>query len=126
MTESKKPTLMVVAGREGPAEGPDSNATKIADAKARRKRGRPRTSPDTSHELVRDVVDEKLSAEGYTKTDTDQLHARAFRDLESRVCDFYRWAELADRLVPECVCDQSSWRELELAALVVERLSVSR
>jgi hypothetical protein len=53
----------------------------------------------------------------------DRRHAEAFRDLESRVCDLDRWAELAGRLIGECACDRRSWRELELAALVVERLS---
>jgi hypothetical protein len=52
-----------------------------------------------------------------------ELHSRAFRDLESKVCDIDRWAELARRLVLECACDRRSWRELELAVLVVERLS---
>jgi hypothetical protein len=58
-----------------------------------------------------------------TERDEDGLHARAFRDLESEVCDLNRWAELARRLVLECACDRRSWRELELAVLVVERLS---
>ena len=53
----------------------------------------------------------------------DRRHAQAFRDLESEVCDLNRWAELARRLVLECACDRRSWRELELAVLVVERLS---
>jgi len=63
--------------------------------------------------------------EVHTERAEDKGHAVAFRDLEERICNLYRWAELADRLVRECVCDQRSWRELELAALVVERLSVS-
>jgi hypothetical protein len=53
----------------------------------------------------------------------DHRHAQAFRDLESNVCDLNRWAELAGRLILECACDRRSWRELELAVLVVERLS---
>jgi hypothetical protein len=58
-----------------------------------------------------------------TADDEDRRHAQAFRDLESEVCDLNRWAELAGRLVLECACDRRSWRELELAVLVVDRLS---
>jgi hypothetical protein len=35
MTTQEKPTLTIVAGREGPTEGPYSNAAKIADVKAK-------------------------------------------------------------------------------------------
>ena len=59
----------------------------------------------------------------HTERDENEVHAQAFRDLESEVCDLNRWAELARRLVLECACDRRSWRELELAVLVVERLS---
>ena len=58
-----------------------------------------------------------------TERDENEVHAVAFRDLESEVCDLNRWAELARRLVFECACDRRSWRELELAVLVEERLS---
>jgi hypothetical protein len=46
----------------------------------------------------------------------------AFRDL--KICDIDRWAELAASLAAHCSCDERSWRELELAVLVVQRLSV--
>jgi hypothetical protein len=55
--------------------------------------------------------------------DTDRRHAEAFRDLEGEVCELERWAELAGGLITECACDRRSWRELELAVLVVQRLS---
>ncbi len=58
-----------------------------------------------------------------TERDENEVHAQAFRNLESEVCDLNRWAELARSLVLECACDRRSWRELELAVLVVERLS---
>jgi hypothetical protein len=50
MSTEKKPMLMIVAGREGPTEGPHSNAAKIAAvaAKFTPKRGRkkkPKTAP---------------------------------------------------------------------------------
>ena len=32
-------------------------------------------------------------------------HSRAFRDLESDVCDLHRWAELAGCLILQCACD---------------------
>lgn len=52
----------------------------------------------------------------------DKGHAKAFRILEPEINDLDRWAELADMLISDCVCDQRSWRELEIAALIVERL----
>src|ERR1700732_4744892 len=64
------------------------------------------------------------TAEVLTERDEDGVHARAFRDLESKICDLDRWAELAARLNIECVCDKRSWHELEQAVLVVQRLSV--
>jgi hypothetical protein len=63
-------------------------------------------------------ADHPITADG-----EDRRHAQAFRDLESEVCDLNRWAELARRLILECACDRRSWRELELAVVVVERLS---
>src|ERR1700730_4983023 len=53
----------------------------------------------------------------------DSRHAQAFRDLESKICDLERWAELAASLAALCCCDQRSWHELELAVLVVQQLS---
>lgn len=50
-------------------------------------------------------------------------HAQAFRDMESEVCDLERWGEIAEQLTTGCACDARSWRELELAVLVVHRLS---
>jgi hypothetical protein len=58
-----------------------------------------------------------------TDSEWAELHSRAFRDLESEVCNLHRWAELAGRLILQCACDRRSWRELELAVLVVKRLS---
>ena len=63
------------------------------------------------------------TSEVLTERDEDGVHARAFRDLESKICDLECWAELAASLAAHCCCDQRSWHELELAVLVVQQLS---
>jgi hypothetical protein len=64
------------------------------------------------------------ASEVLTERAEDGVHARAFRDLESKICDLDRWAELAASLAAHCCCDKRTWRELEQAVLVVQRLSV--
>jgi hypothetical protein len=63
----KKPTLTIVAGREGPAEGAYSNAARIADVKAKtpapqkRKRGRPRKNQDKDLMANKAPLDEETA-----------------------------------------------------------------
>jgi hypothetical protein len=63
------------------------------------------------------------TSEAHAGPAENKTHAQAFRDLESKICDLERWAELAASLAAHCCCDQRSWRELELAVLVVQQLS---
>jgi hypothetical protein len=55
----------------------------------------------------------------YRGLTTIRFTSASSRVLESDVCDLDRWAELANNLVSECRSDEKSWRELELAGLVV-------
>jgi hypothetical protein len=77
MSESEnKPTLTVVAGREGPIEGPSSNAARIADVKAKmiapRKRRRGRPYKTQAQKPERDINAERV---------------QAYSDLEDSICD---------------------------------------
>jgi hypothetical protein len=98
MTTSDKPTLTIVAGREGPTEGPHSNAARIADVAAKlgiqkRKRGRPRKPcPETLQDIGED------GSKGIPKSGAD-LHAQAFRDIEPEICDCVRMSYIAAQLV---------------------------
>src|SRR5579864_1536353 len=76
MAEQEKPTLTLVAGREGPTEGPHSNAAKIADVKAkittasqrRKRRGPHKQAPKPERNFVAERVE-------------------AYSDLEDPLCD---------------------------------------
>ena len=78
MAMQEKPTLTIVAGREGPTEGPYSNAARIADVKAkmsaapqkRRRRG-PYKAPKAP-KPERDINAERVEA---------------YSDLEGPLCD---------------------------------------
>jgi hypothetical protein len=77
MTMQENPTLTIVAGREGPTEGPYSNAARIADVKAkisaapqRRKRRGPYKPRAPKPE--RDINAERIEA---------------YSDLEDPICD---------------------------------------
>jgi hypothetical protein len=99
MSESEnKPTLTVVAGREGPIKGPSSNAARTVKAKttAPRKRGR---------------------------DDANEVHAEAYRDLEGDVCDLERMGAIAENLIMECSASEDGLRELELATFAVCQLA---
>jgi hypothetical protein len=80
----EKPTLTIVAGREGPTEGPHSNAARIAEVKARvqgirkGKRGRRpgRFDPYNKKELLVQRRD-----------DIEAKRAQAYADMETFLCE---------------------------------------
>ena len=77
MTMQEKPTLTIVAGREGPTEGPYSNAARIADVKAKmsaapQKRKRRRPYKPKAPKPERDINAERVEA---------------YSDLEEPICD---------------------------------------
>jgi hypothetical protein len=80
----KKTTLTIVAGRDGPTEGPHSNAMRIADVAAKMqgtrkgKRGRPRKT-------MANDADVDLTAD----------RARAFFDMETYICDVTKMGRIA-------------------------------
>jgi hypothetical protein len=61
-------------------------------------------------------------AEGY-KAYIEKLHAEAFRDLESDVCDLERVGHIARDLIMECAAREDSLRQLELAVFAVWQLA---
>jgi hypothetical protein len=40
------------------------------------------------------IIEFSIADRPITESDTDKLHAKAFRDLEEKICNLYRWAEL--------------------------------
>jgi hypothetical protein len=77
MTMQEKPTLTVVAGREGPTEGLYSNAARIADVKAKmsaapQKRKRRGPCKPRAPKPERDINAERVEA---------------YSDLEEIICD---------------------------------------
>jgi hypothetical protein len=93
MSGSDKPTLTVVAGREGPTEGPSSNAARIAVVKAKmqdipkRKRGRPRKNSPVEN-VVPKTADANLTKE----------RADAYFDMEPHLCDCVKMGRIAVQL----------------------------
>jgi hypothetical protein len=74
MDMQEKPTLTIVAGREGPTEGPSSNAARIADVKAKtsaapkkRKRRGPykNRAPKPERDFKAERVEAYCDLEGY-------------------------------------------------------------
>jgi hypothetical protein len=77
MAVQDNPTLTIVAGREGPTEGPYSNAARIADVKAKMSAGpkkRKRRGPykPRAPKPKRDINAERVEA---------------YSDLEEHICD---------------------------------------
>lgn len=77
MTMQEKPTLTIVAGREGQTEGPYSNAARIADVKAKtsaapKKRKRRGPAKPRAPKPERDFKAERVEA---------------YSDLEDPICD---------------------------------------
>ena len=77
MDMQEKPALTVVAGREGPTEGPYSNAARIADVQAKmsaaaKKRKRRGPNKPRAPKPERDIKTERV---------------RAYGDLEEPICD---------------------------------------
>jgi hypothetical protein len=55
--------------------------------------------------------------------DEDLRHAKAFCDLEGRVCDLERMGDIARSLIMECAAREDSLRQLELAVFAVWQLA---
>jgi hypothetical protein len=77
MAMQEKPTLTIVAGRDGPTEGPYSNAARIADVKAKmsaapQKRKRRGPYKSRAPNPARDINAERVEA---------------YSDLEDIICD---------------------------------------
>ena len=63
------------------------------------------------------IVDFPLSDRPITKTEVDALHATAFRDLESTICDCVSMAKIAAQMV--IAKDDGTDRELVFAVVHV-------
>ena len=61
--------------------------------------------------------------EVHTEIDPNKVHAEAFRDLESEVCDLDRMGEIARDLIMNCAAKEDSFHDLELATFAVWQLA---
>ncbi|MCK1672785.1 hypothetical protein [Bradyrhizobium sp. 150] len=57
------------------------------------------------------------------RASADKLQARAFRDLECKVCDLDRMGEITERLVADWCQEVTNERCLELANFAVQHLA---
>jgi hypothetical protein len=77
MTMQEKPTLTIVAGREGPTEGPHSNAARIADVKAKMSAAPQKRKRRGPHKPRPPKPERDINAE----------RVEAYSDLEGPLCD---------------------------------------
>jgi hypothetical protein len=101
-TENKTPGLRIVAGTEGPAEGPESNAAKIAAVQARSRNfdGKPRkVRSDAGIPKKRGRRGPYHEPIAPSAGEIDNLHSQAFRDLGGGICDCTRMANIAAQIV---------------------------
>ncbi|MET4426575.1 hypothetical protein [Bradyrhizobium sp. RT3a] len=57
------------------------------------------------------------------RAQVDEVHAKAFRNLEDKVCDLDRMAEITEELVADWCQDLTHERSLELANFAVQHLA---
>jgi hypothetical protein len=100
-TENKTPGLRIVAGTEGPAEGTESNAAKIADVRARCRNydGKPRKVRSDAG------IPKKRGRRGpYHKPiapsagEIEAKRAKAYADMEPRLCAVVNMGTIASSL----------------------------
>jgi hypothetical protein len=58
----------------------------------------------------------------WTQSMIDEVHGRAFRNLESDVCDLERMGQIAQDLIVQCVDRGDGEREIELSSFAVVEL----
>jgi hypothetical protein len=94
MTMQEKPTLTIVAGREGPTEGPSSNAAKIAAVKAKIPANPRKGKRRGPYRLKAETVQKTPEGE----CDLTEERFSAYSDLEPHICDVVNMGRIAVEL----------------------------
>jgi hypothetical protein len=93
-TENKMPRLRIVAGTDGPAEGPESNVAKIAAVRVRCRNfdGRPRKVRSDAG------IPKKPAKAAKAADEIEMKRAQAYADMEPHLCKVVHMGTIASNL----------------------------